>query len=80
MQHNNNFVVVSGQGIPCYKKALYWICGIENMSSNKEKARQRCQPIEMDMDIHEDPCKASIINIVAVVLMIGTAFMWGYYA
>lgn len=65
--------------IPCYKKAIYWICGIENMS-NSSKNRKGMEPIEMDMSIAEDSTQSTAVNVMAIILMIGTAFMWGYYA
>jgi len=58
--------------------AVYWICGIENMAI---KEKQEAHPdVEMDTSIDEDPCWSQIMNSIAIVLMIATAFMWGFFA
>lgn len=63
--------------VPWYKKAIYWICGIESLANKKSQV-----PItpEQDKSIDEDPLHATIVNTIAIALMVGTAFMWGFYA
>lgn len=75
--HSNNAIWVVAQA-PWYKKAVYWICGIENMDSSSHESQ--AVPSDADMSIEEDPFWSSIINTSAVLLMIGAAFMWGFYA
>lgn len=69
------FLFYTVEPMPWYKRAAYWVCGIENMANNQ----QHVMP-EMKMDIEEDPCHASIVNTLAITLLLGTAFMVGYYA
>lgn len=64
--------------IPWYKKAMLWICGIENMDA--DSSQSQVAPSEEDMNIEEDPFWASVTNTSAVMLMIGAAFLWGYFA
>lgn len=67
---------MSVEPIAWYKKAAYWVCGIENMANNKQP---HVMP-EMEMDINEEPCYATLVNTLAVTILLGTAFVVGYYA
>ena len=75
------FILFIAENIPWYKKAIFWICGIEGLARKKSNSAQKESDIpEMKMDIDEDPCQSSLVNILAMMLMVGTAFVWGYYA
>lgn len=77
MTSTHVFVCVT-DNLKWYKKAMYWICGVEGLTAQKSHKPQAV--IEMSMDIHENPCQSTLVNIAAMVLMVGTAFVWGYYA
>lgn len=62
--------------IPMYKKALYWICGVESLY----KADDTRQAPEMDMSIDESSAWSKANNISAVMLLIVLGFVCGYYA
>ncbi|KAF6019352.1 SLC5A9 [Bugula neritina] len=62
---------------PCYKRALYWICGIERLRNSSSK-QENISSVNMSID--ENPCHSTIVNILAMTLMIATAFVWGFYA
>ena len=51
------------------------------MVVNKCKTNKKDNIVaEMNMDIQEKPLHSIFVNTAAVVLMIATAFIWGYYA
>ncbi|XP_067938623.1 sodium/glucose cotransporter 4-like [Watersipora subatra] len=64
--------------LPWYKKAVYWICGVENMDASSHES-QDAVPEEC-MNIEEDPFWSRVVNTCAILLMIAAAFNWGFYA
>ncbi|KAF6035500.1 SLC5A9 [Bugula neritina] len=71
-------VTARNASFPWYKKAIYWICGVENMTSSSHDSDKPVE--EADMSIDEDPRWSRWTNFSAVVVMIAAAFVWGFYA
>lgn len=66
---------------PWYKRAVYWVCGVEGLSNDSGKGENKQQVVtELDMNINENPCHSTLVNVAAMTLMVATAFVWGYYA
>ncbi|KAF6035499.1 SLC5A9 [Bugula neritina] len=71
-------VTTRNASFPWYKKAIYWICGVENMTSSSHDSDK---PVEAaDMSIEEDPRWSRWTKVGAVVIMLITVFVWGFYA
>ncbi|VDL23627.1 unnamed protein product [Hymenolepis diminuta] len=72
--------------IPCWKKTLNWMCGVENMQDEREpvftedEAEEIIETKAKEMSIDEDPKKRIIVNVSASVALLITLAFWAFFA
>ncbi|XP_067672918.1 sodium/glucose cotransporter 4-like [Haliotis asinina] len=72
---------VDYDSLPCYKKAMQWICGIEKMNQQQELTPEEKAAIEAKQtSIYEGTAWRRVLNFNAVLLMALAVFLWGFYA
>ncbi|XP_067649722.1 sodium/glucose cotransporter 4-like [Haliotis asinina] len=73
--------IVDYDSLPCYKKAMQWICGIEKMNQQQELTPEEKAAIEAKQtSIYEGKTWRRVLNLNAILLMTVATFMWGFYA
>lgn len=74
------------RSIPCWKKALNWMCGVEGMQDprepvfTEEEAEELAEAKKKEMSIDEDPKQRIIVNIAAACALVITVFFWAFFA
>ncbi|CAD5113706.1 DgyrCDS2868 [Dimorphilus gyrociliatus] len=71
----DNSMFDTGENIPWYKKAFFWICGIEKQEQSRETSI-----IDDKMTLKEDRLYKWICNINAVILLSVATFMFGFFS
>ncbi|KAL5968278.1 Sodium/glucose cotransporter 1 [Taenia solium] len=72
--------------LPCYKKAINWMCGVEDMQDRREpvfteeEAEELIELKKRETSIDEDPKQRLIVNIGLCTAVIITIFTWAFFA
>ncbi|KAL3858076.1 hypothetical protein ACJMK2_012690 [Sinanodonta woodiana] len=68
-------------GLPWYKKACMWICGIEKMDEQPKMTKENMRILEMKQcSIYEAKWPRMVLNINAIILIAIAIFLFGFYA
>ena len=66
--------------MPCWKKAGYWICGIEKQPEVPQLTPEQIKEIEAKQNsLYEVPFWRGVVNVNAVLLMLIAVFFWGFF-
>ena len=74
------------KSVPCWKKAINWMCGVEGMQDprepvfTEEEAAELAEEKEREMNIEESPRGKIVVNIACFIVMIITVFFWAFFA
>ncbi|VDO10732.1 unnamed protein product [Rodentolepis nana] len=72
--------------LPCWKKALNWMCGVEGMQDEREpvfteeEAEELVELKAKEMSIEEDPKQRIVVNVAASIALLITIFFWAFFA
>ncbi|CAL4067442.1 unnamed protein product [Meganyctiphanes norvegica] len=70
--------------LPWFQRMFNCVCGVESSSGGPVESPPEISPEQKAKDaalfLHESPTGKMIVNSSAVIIMILTAFLWGYYA
>nr|AKN21417.1 slc5a-2 [Schmidtea mediterranea] len=70
--------------LPWYRKAINWVCGIEDLKNAKDQPVLTAQELEeiqkLQNSIQEDPKWKLVVNTICLTLITITIFYWGFYA
>ena len=64
---------------PCWKVSMRWVCGIEKHPELELTEEQKNEMNEKATSLYEATFWRRIVNINAIVLMVLTAFYWGFF-
>lgn len=67
-------------GLPWYRIAVNWICGIEKQSGPEMSEAEKAALEAKHLSITEDRKWRLLNNINAVILIMITTFIWAYFA
>lgn len=72
--------------LPWYRKAINWMCGVEDMQDRREpvfteeEAEELIEMKKRETSVDEDPKQRLIVNIAACTAVIITVFTWAFFA
>ena len=74
------------KAVPCWKKAVNWMCGVEGMQDprepvfTEEEAEELIDAKMREMSVEESPRGKLIVNIACFITLFLAVFLWAFFA